>query len=255
MKIIAVANQKGGVGKTATVASIAAALAAQGRRVLAVDDDPQGNLSLAMGVAAADGAPTTYDLLLDPAVAALACAVASPWGKVAVIPTDVRLAAAEVELASVPGRHLRLREKLRRKLPFDYVLIDTPPSLGFLTLNALAAADAVLIPVQCSYLAMHGLKQLLDTVEAVRAHGNPDLKILGVVLTMYDPRTLHTREVEERLRTHFGDLVFSTPVRRSVVFDYATVAGEPVVIHRPDSPGALAYTQIAKEVMARAQDA
>ena len=167
----------------------------------------------------------------------------------------MRLAAAEVELATATDRHLRLREKLRRKLPFDYVLIDTPPSLGFLTLNALAAADAVLIPVQCAYLAMHGLKQLLDTVDAIRSHGNPGLQILGVLLTMYDARTLHTRQVEQRLRAHFGDLVFRTPVRRSVAFDYATVAGEPVVIHRPDSPGAQAYLQIAEEVMARAQDA
>ena len=255
MKTIAVANQKGGVGKTATVASLAAALALEGQRVLAVDDDPQGNLSLAMGVEAAAEAATTYDLLLDANVAPLDCALKVSWGKAAVIPTDVRLAAAEVELASAPDRHLRLREKLARKLPFDYVLIDTPPSLGFLTLNALAAADAVLIPVQCSYLAMHGLKQLLDTVDAIRAHGNPDLKLLGVLLTMYDPRTLHTQQVEQRLRSHFGDLVFDTPVRRSVAFDYATVAGEPVIIHRPDSAGAQAYRQIAREVMARAQNA
>jgi chromosome partitioning protein len=169
-----------------------------------------------------------------------------------VVPTDVRLAAAEVELAPVAERHLRLREKLHKKLPFDYVLIDTPPSLGFLTLNALAAADAVLIPVQCSYLAMQGLKQLLETIEAVRAHGNPGLRILGVLLTMYDPRTLHTQQVEDRLREHFGDLVFNTPIRRSVAFDYATVAGEPLVVYRNDSPGAQAYMQIVQEVLNRA---
>ena len=187
MKIIAVANQKGGVGKTATVASLAAGLVAAGQRVLAVDDDPQGNLSLALGVTPPADGLTTYDLLLQPTATVADCALPAPWGKAAIIPTDVRLAAAEVELATAVDRHLRLREKLRRRQPYDYVLIDTPPSLGFLTLNALAAADAVLIPVQCSYLAMQGLKQLLDTIAAVRAHGNPELKILGVLLTMYDP--------------------------------------------------------------------
>lgn len=255
MKIIAVANQKGGVGKTATVASIAAGLAAQEQRVLVVDADPQGNLSLAMGVPPLPDGRSTYDLLLDPDAKVGDCALAVPWGKAAVVPADVRLAAAEVELAPAADRLLRLQTKLHRKLPFDYVLIDTPPSLGFLTLNALAAAGSVLIPVQCSYLAMQGLRQLLDTIEAVRAHGNSALQILGVLLTMYDPRTLHTRQVEERLRAHFDGLVFETPIRRSVIFDYATVAGEPIIVHRPDSPGAEAYMQIVTEVMARAQDA
>lgn len=252
MKIIAVANQKGGVGKTATVASLAAGLAAAGQRVLVIDDDAQGNLSMALGVQAAQDNLTTYDLLLQPDVTVANCAQPTSWGTAAVVPADVRLAAAEVELAPAADRHLRLRHKLHRKLPYDFVLIDTPPSLGFLTLNALAAADAALIPVQCSYLAMQGLKQLLETIEAVRAHGNPELRLLGVLLTMYDPRTLHTQQVEERLREHFGDLVFSTPVRRSVAFDYATVAGEPLVVYRGDSPGAQAYLQITQEVLARA---
>jgi chromosome partitioning protein len=252
MKIIAVANQKGGVGKTATVASLAAGLCQAGQRVLVVDDDPQGNLSMAMGVTVPPEALTTSDLLLQPDATVANCSTTVPWGTATVIPTDVRLAAAEVELASATDRHLRLRHKLHKKLPFDYVLIDTPPSLGFLTLNALAAADAVLIPVQCSYLAMQGLKQLLETIEAVRAHGNPGLSILGVLLTMYDPRTLHTQQVEDRLREHFGDLVFTTPIRRSVAFDYATVAGEPLVVYRSDSAGAQAYMQIVQEVLARA---
>ncbi|MEI6499874.1 MAG: ParA family protein [Armatimonadota bacterium] len=252
MKTIAVSNQKGGVGKTATVASLAAGLAQTGKRVLVIDGDPQGNLSTAMGSPPTADGLTTYDLLLDPEAGVSDCAIGVPWGTAAVIPSDVRLAAAEVELAAIADRHLRLREKLRGKLPYDYVLIDTPPSLGFLTLNALAAADAVLIPVQCAYLAMLGLKQLLDTIAAVRLHGNPDLKILGVLLTMYDPRTVHTQQVEEQLREHFGDLVLATPIRRSVAFDYATVAGEPLVIHRADSAGAQAYMQIVQEVLARA---
>lgn len=252
MKIIAVANQKGGVGKTATVASLAAGLSAAGQRVLVIDGDPQGNLSMALGAETSADSLTTYDLLLQPEVEVKHCQSGVPWGNVAVVPTDVRLAAAEVELAGAEDRHLRLQDKLRRKLPYDFVLLDTPPSLGFLTLNALAAADGVVIPVQCAYLAMQGLKQLLDTVEAVRAHGNPALQVVGVLLTMYDPRTLHTQQVEDRLREHFGDLVFSTPIRRSVVFDYATVAGEPVLVHRPESAGAQAYLQIAQEVLARA---
>lgn len=252
MKIIAVANQKGGVGKTATVGNVAAALERLQQRVLAVDNDPQGNLSLSLGTPAAADQPTCYDLLLDPQRRVEQCARRAPWGPVDVVPSDVRLAAAEVELARQEDRLLRLRQKLQRRLPYDYVLIDTPPSLGFLTLNALAAAHYVLIPVQCSYLALQGLRQLLDTIEAVRAHSNPALQILGVVLTMYDPRTLHTRQVEERLRSHFGALVFPLPVRRSVIFDYATVAGEPAVLYRPDSPGAQAYIQMAKEVMRRA---
>lgn len=252
MRIIAIANQKGGVGKTATVASLAAGLAAHGRRVLAVDDDPQGNLSMALGAVPGSNSLTSYDLLLDPRVGVKDCVAPVPWGDVAVVPTDVRLAAAEVELSSAADRTLRLREKLRRKLPYDYVLIDTPPSLGFLTLNALGAADGVIIPVQCSYLAMQGLRQLLDTIEAVREHGNDTLRIVGLILTMYDPRTLHTQQVEARLREHFGDLVLDPPIRRSVVFDYATVAGEPLLIHRPESAGAQAYLRIAQEVLKRA---
>ncbi len=252
MRIIAVANQKGGVGKTATVASLAASFAAEGSRVLALDGDPQGNLSMALGAIPGGRSLTSYDLLLDSKVGVNDCVVRVPWGDVGVIPTDVRLAAAEVELSSATDRTLRLREKLRRKLPYDYALIDTPPSLGFLTLNALGAADGVIIPVQCSYLAMQGLRQLLDTIEAVREHGNDGLRIIGLILTMYDPRTLHTQQVEARLREHFGNLVLDPPIRRSVVFDYATVAGEPLLIHRPESPGAQAYLRIAQEVLKRA---
>jgi chromosome partitioning protein len=252
MKTIAVANQKGGVGKTATVASLAAGLASLGKRVLVVDNDPQGNLSTALGAEPGPQALTSYDLLLDPQVGVGDCALGVAWGKVAVVPTDVRLSAAEAELAGAKERTTRLRDKLSPKLPYDFVLVDTPPSLGFLTLNALAAADAVVIPVQCAYLAMHGLRQLLDTIEAVRQHGNPGLQVLGLILTMYDPRTLHTRQVEERLREAFPGLVLDPPIRRSVAFDYATVAGEPVLINRPDSQGAQAYLQLAQEVLNRA---
>ncbi len=252
MKIIAVANQKGGVAKTSTVACLAAALSQMGKRVLAIDCDPQGNLSMAMGVLPNPEHPTTYDLLLDPRTAVEHCAIYAPWGDVQVISTEVSLAAAEVELANEENRNFRLAAKLRKKLPYDYVFIDTPPSLGFLTLNALAAASDVFIPVQVAYLAIHGLKALLETVDAVREHGNERLKILGLLLTMYDGRTRHTQQVEELLRESFGDLVFATVIRRTVAFDYATVAGVPLVLHSPESPGAEAYMTIAQEVLKRA---
>jgi len=252
MPVLAIANQKGGVAKTATAACLAACLELMGQRVLAIDADPQGNLSMAMGVTPVPAQATTYDLLLEPKVTVGDCAVAVPWGQVRVVPANPRLAEAEVELAAAHDRRLRLRDKLSKRLPYDYVIIDTPPSLGFLTLNALAAASGVVIPVQPSYLALQGLRQLLDTISKAREHGNPDLRVLGVLLTMYDPRTLHTQDVEARLREHFADLVFPTAIRRSVAFDYATVVGQPLVVHRPGSAAAQAYWTVAEEVMKRA---
>jgi len=252
MAIIAVANQKGGVGKTATVANLGAALAEAGRSVLLVDLDPQTNLSLCCGLSPTSAQVTAYDLLMDPAISAADAILPTRWERLAIIPGAESLAAAQVQMAELSRRNLLLRDKLRPIRGYDDILVDTPPSLGFLTLNALSAADWVLIPVQASFLALHGLRQLAQTVTAVQGNSNSALRIGGVLLTMYDPRTLHSQQVHQRLREHYGDAVFSALVRRSVAFDYATVAGEPLVFHRPGHACSHTYRQLAQEVIARA---
>lgn len=252
MAIIAVANQKGGVGKTATVANLGAALAEAGRLVLLVDLDPQANLSICCGLSPTASPLTAYDLLMDAQITAAEAILPTRWDRLSIIPGAEALAAAQVQMARLPRHNLLLADKLRPLRGFDDVLIDTPPSLGFLTLNALSAADWALIPVQASFLALHGLRQLAQTVAAVQEHSNPALHIGGVLLTMYDHRTLHAQQVHDRLRDHYGDAVFGTLVRRSVAFDYATVAGEPLVHHRPDHPCSHTYRQLAQEVLARA---
>ena len=258
MSIIAVANQKGGVGKTATVVNLGAALAQRGHSVLLIDADPQANVTEWMGLAAAD-IPGTYELLMDADIALDDLVRATELPNLRVVPGDLRLAAAEVELANAPRRNERLRDKVGERgdgrhpcVEYDYVFIDTPPSLGFLTLNALAAADEVLIPVQASYLAMQGLRRLLDTIDVVRERNNPDLKVGGLLITMFDRRTTHAREVEQRLREHFADSVYQTVIDRCIDFDYATVAGRPLVVESPRSRGANAYRRLAQEVLQRA---
>jgi len=252
LPIIAVANQKGGVGKTATVASLGAALARAGCSVLLVDLDPQGNLSLSCGVAAGAQQATVYEVLLEPDTTTEQATVPTQWPGLSVLPSSVNLAAAQVQLASARRRNERLRAKLVGASQYDYVLVDTPPSLGFLTLNALTAADWVLIPVQASFLALHGLRQLMHTVGAVRDHGNAALHVGAVLVTMYDGRTLHAQQVCERLQEHFGDTLLRTVIRRSVVFDYATVAGVPLPYYQPSHQCSQAYGQVAQEVKARA---
>ncbi len=251
MRIIAVANQKGGVGKTATVVNLGAALAQRGHSVLLIDADPQANVTEWMGLVAPD-IPGTYELLMDPDVPLAALVVPPALPNLHVVPADFRLAAAEVELANAPRRNERLRDKVGERGEYDYLFIDTPPSLGFLTLNALAAADEVLIPVQASYLAMQGLRRLVDTIDVVREHSNPDLKLSGLLVTMFDRRTVHAREVQQRLREHFADAVYRTAIDRSIDFDYATVAGRPLVVESPRSRGANAYRRLAQEVIQRA---
>ncbi len=249
---IAVANQKGGVGKTATVVNLGGALAQRGFSVLLLDADPQANTTTTVGADENAGAGV-YDLMMDAETRCADVTVPTGHEKLSLIPGDIALARAEVELAQGSQRNTRLARKLLYDLEYDYVLIDTPPSLGFLTLNALSAADEVLIPVQASYLAMEGLKRLLDTIEAVCDHENPDLSICGLLLTMYDRRTIHAAQVEERLRDHFGDQVFDTVIYRSVDFDYATVAKEPLVFHDTRARGSVAYRKLAQEVIGRAK--
>jgi len=250
MRVIAVANQKGGVGKTATVANLGAALAELGQRVVLIDLDPQANLGVLVGVAEAE--LSTHELLLSDAVSLEQVLQPTAWPGLAIAPANYGLAAAELELAQLAEPHTRLARKLTGLATDVVVLVDTPPRLGFLTLNALAAAGEVIIPVQASYLAMQGLRQLLGTVESVQARVNPALRITGVLLTMFDARTRHAQQVCERLRAHFGKLVFTTEIPRSVAFDYSTVAAEPLVHFRPSSAGAAAYRSLAQEVLNRA---
>ncbi len=250
MRAIAVANQKGGVGKTATVLNLGAALAEMGERVILIDLDPQANLTAISG--ADEVELSAHDLLLSPEVALRDIVQPTPMEGLVVVPSEYAVAAAEAKLAEAERRQYRLADKLEGIADEVILLIDTPPSLGFLTVNALTAAHEVLIPVQCSYLAMKGLQQLMRTIEGVRERSNPDLRSLGILLTMHDARTLHSEEVMQRLREHFGDEVFDTVIPRTVAFDYATVAATPLVHLRPDSPGAGAYRNLAREVMARA---
>lgn len=252
MPLIAIANQKGGVGKTATTANLGAALAQTGHSVRLIDLDPQANLTLSCGLRVAPDQPSAYEVLMKPRASAASALQPTPWPNLSLLPAREDLAAAGVQLASAANRNERLARKLAALPPADFTLMDTPPSLGFLTLNALTAADWVLIPVQASFLALHGLRQLMQTIEAVRTHGRPDLRIGGVLLTMFDPRTLHAQQVRERLAQTFGDVLFATTIRRSVIFDYATVAGEPLLVHRPSHPAADTYRQLAREVIARA---
>lgn len=253
MRAIAVANQKGGVGKTATVVNLGGALAQRGFSVLLIDADPQANTTTTVGADENTGVGV-YDLMMNDEIRCKDVAVATGHENLFLVPGDIALARAEVELAQGSRRNTRLSAKLSEDVGYDYALIDTPPSLGFLTLNALSAAGEVLIPVQASYLAMEGLKRLLDTIEAVCEHENPILDICGLLLTMYDRRTIHAAQVEERLRDHFGDEVFDTVIYRSVDFDYATVAREPLVFHDSRARGAVAYRKLAQEVIGRAKE-
>jgi chromosome partitioning protein len=246
--VACLANQKGGVGKTTTAINLAAALALRGHRVLVVDADPQSNATTGLGLDHRSVATTTYDLLLGGATLADA-AIPSAVANLHCIPSSPHLAGAEIELVGVIGRERRLAEGLAGAAEsYDLVLLDCPPSLGLLTINALVAARALLVPVQCEYYALEGLGQLLDTAERVRASLNPDLRITGFTLTMYDARTKLSSQVAEEVRAHFGDLVFRTVVPRSVRLSEAPSFGEPVVTLDPGSRGAIAYKLLAAEV-------
>lgn len=257
-RVFVVANQKGGVGKTTSTVNVAAALAQLGQRVLVIDLDPQGNASTALNVEHRRGVPSTYDLLVDGAALA---DVISPCPEVEgldVVPATIDLAGAEIELVSVVAREGRLRRAVHGhplvgdeslgEERYDYVLIDCPPSLGLLTLNALVAGDEMMIPIQAEYYALEGLGQLLETVDMVRAHLNPDLAVSTILITMYDARTRLAAGVAEEVREHFGDQVLQTAIPRSVRVSEAPSYAQTVMTYDPGSPGALSYFEAAREI-------
>lgn len=251
-RVLAMVNQKGGVGKTTSTVNLGAALAEYGRRVLLIDFDPQGALSVALGVPAHELERTVYNLLMDDGCAIEDVTVSTAVPGLDLVPSNIDLSAAEVALVNEVAREHALTRAIEPVLDrYDYIIIDCQPSLGLLTVNALTAANGVLIPLECEYFALRGVKLLTDTVAKVQSRLNPRLEVTGVVATMYDSRTLHTREVLERVVDAFGDLVFHTVISRTIKFPDATVAGEPITVFAPTSPAADAYRQLARELISR----
>ncbi len=253
-KIFAITNQKGGVGKTTTSINLATYLAAAGRKVLLVDMDPQANTSSGIGVLKNVRQYTIYDLLVQPDEEVTIFDVIVPTARreLVVAPCTVDLAGAEMELVGEIARENKLRQALEPiKSRCDYIIIDCPPSLGLLTINALVAADGLIIPIQCEYLALEGLSQLLNTVNIVKSKLNPSLYVAGVVLTMFDPRTRLAGDIVREVRNHFPTEVFQTVISRNVRLSEAPSFGQSILDYDPHSPGAMAYRALAEEVMAR----
>lgn len=251
-RIIAIINQKGGVGKSTTAVNLAAALGEQNKKVLLVDFDPQGNSTSGLGIEKEDLEQCVYDALLND-VPVEELIHDTETKKVFVVPATIQLAGAEIELVSAMARETRLKELLAPvKDEFDFIFIDCPPSLGLLTINALAAADSVLIPIQCEYYALEGVTKLLESMRMVKSRINKDLDTYGVLMTMYDSRTSLSNQVVEEVRNYFGDKTFKTLIPRTVKLSEAPSFGMPVINYAPNNKGAKAYRELAKEVIRRA---
>ena len=250
-RILAVVNQKGGVGKTTTTVNLATALAAVDKKVLIIDFDPQGNASTGLGIALSSRKITSYEVILD------GVEVSSAIQKTAVpnlhvVPATIDLSGAEIEMVSVVRREFRLKDSLAgNQYNYDYILIDCPPSLGLLTINALVAADAVLIPLQCEFYALEGLSHLVRTVELVRNNLNKDLSIQGIVLTMYDRRNKFTEQIESDVRGYFGEKVYTSVIPRNIRMSEAPSHGKPALIYDMNCAGSKAYIQLASELLKR----
>jgi chromosome partitioning protein len=258
-RVVVVANQKGGVGKTTSTVNLAAALASLGQRVLVIDLDPQGNASTALGVEHRRGVPSTYDLLVNGDLLADVVTPSPDAENLWVVPATIDLAGAEIELVSVVARESRLQKAIQGhpwvgsaadagEERFDYVFVDCPPSLGLLTLNALVAGAEMVIPIQAEYYALEGLGMLLETVEMVKKHLNQRLTVSSILITMYDARTRLSAGVAEEVREHFGDTVLRTAIPRSVRVSEAPSYGQTVMTYDPGSPGALSYLEAAREL-------
>ncbi|GFN31300.1 ParA family protein [Paenibacillus xylaniclasticus] len=248
-KIIAITNQKGGVGKTTTSVNLGACMASLGKRVLLVDIDPQGNTTSGIGINKADVENCIYDILVNEVPPKDAVAKTAIPG-LDVIPATIQLAGAEIEMVSTISREVRLKRALHQLKPdYDYILIDCPPSLGLLTINSLTAADSVLIPIQCEYYALEGLSQLLNTVRLVQKHLNTNLQIEGVLLTMFDARTNLGIQVIEEVKKYFQQKVYQTIIPRNVRLSEAPSHGQAIITYDPRSKGAEVYLELAKEVI------
>ncbi|BBY92194.1 hypothetical protein MGALJ_18630 [Mycobacterium gallinarum] len=251
-KVIAMCNQKGGVGKTTSTINLGASLAEYGRRVLLVDLDPQGALSAGLGVPHYELEHTVHNLLIEPRVSIDDVLINTRVKNLDLVPSNIDLSAAEIQLVNEVGREQSLARALYPVLDrYDYVLIDCQPSLGLLTVNGLACSDVVIIPTECEFFSLRGLALLTDTVDKVHDRLNPKLSIGGILITRYDPRTVNSREVMARVLERFGDLVFDTVITRTVRFPETSVAGEPITSWAPKSVGAEAYRSLAREVIDR----
>ncbi|MGZ4595082.1 MAG: ParA family protein [Actinomycetes bacterium] len=251
-RVIAMCNQKGGVGKTTTTINLGAALAEYGRRVLLVDFDPQGSLSVGLGVNPHDLDRTVYNLVMERGVTVDDIVLKTNVPGMDLLPSNIDLSAAEVQLVTEVAREQVLSRALTPAMAdYDFVIIDCQPSLGLLTVNALTAAQGVIVPLECEFFALRGVAMLVETIQKVQERLNPVLEIDGLVATMYDSRTVHSREVLARLVEAFGERVFHTVINRTVRFPETTVAGEPITTFASSSGGAYSYRQLAKEVLAR----